>query len=230
MVNLTKEDEDNIRSRLYKLGYLGEEVVLDKDTNFIVSGLERSGTSLMMQMLQAAGVPIVYDSMRSPDSNNPKGYYELFGGTIINKLMNNEENLSKYKGKFIKITSYGLKYLPKESVYLPGNGPGNIDKKKYKIVYMQRNLDEIIESMEKMMKVNESNKKETRELLKRLEDYITDFIEEDNNISPLYVNYNKLFNDPYPELVRICKFLGIPETKTKKMMFVIDPTLYRERR
>jgi len=222
MVNLTKEDEDKIRSRLYKLGYLGEEVVLDKDTNFIVSGLERSGTSLMMQMLQAAGVPVSYDSTRSPDSNNPKGYYELYGGNIINKLINKLDDLFFYRGKFIKITSYGLKYLPQKT--------NNQSHCKYKIIYMQRNLDEIIESMEKMMKVNESNKKETKELLKKLEDYITDFIEEDNNISPLYVNYNKLFNDPYPELVKICKFLGIPETKTKKMMFVIDPTLYKERR
>ncbi len=222
MVTLTKEDEDKIRSRLYKLGYLGEEVILDKDTNYIVSGLERSGTSLMMQMLQAAGVPIAYDSTRSPDSNNPKGYYELFGGTIINKLMDKLDDLFFYRGKFIKITSYGLKYIPTKT--------NNQSPCKYKIIYMQRNLDEIIESMEKMTKVNESNKKETRELLKKLEDHITDLIDEDNNISPLYVNYNKLFNDPYPELVRICNFLGIPETKTKKMMFVIDPTLYKERR
>jgi len=160
--------------------------------------------------------------MRLPDSNNPKGYYELYGGNIINKLIKGEEDLDDYGGKFVKITSYGLKYLPKGVIIKDG--------RKYKIIYMQRNLDEIIESMEKMMKVNESNKKETRELLKKLDDHVTDILEEDNNISPLYVNYNKLFSDPYPELVRICKFLGIPETKTKKMMFVIDPTLYRERR
>jgi hypothetical protein len=224
MVTLTKEEEDKIRGRLYKLGYLGEEVTLDNNYNYIVSGLERSGTSLMMQLLQSAGVPIAYDSDRLPDINNPKGYFELFNGKIINKLIDKVDDIKKYRGKFIKITSYGLKYLPQDGF------PNGFGIRKYKIIYMQRNIDEIIDSMEKMTKVNESNKKETKQLLLKLNDYITDLMEEDNNISPLYVDYNKLLKEPMPILLNICKFLGIPETKAKKMALVIDQNLYKERR
>lgn len=222
MVILTKEDEDKIRSRLYKLGYLSEEVKLDSGTNYIVSGLERSGTSLMMQILAMAGVPMVYDSERLPDSNNPKGYYELYGGNIINKLMNGEEDLNEYGGKFVKITSYGLKYLPKPVF--------SKDGRKYKIIYMQRNLDEIIDSMEKMTKVNESNKKETRELLKKLDDYATELMDDESNISYLCINYNKLLKEPMPILLDICRFLGISESKAKRMLLAIDQNLYKERR
>lgn len=214
-MQLSKEDEDKIRSRLYKLGYLGEEITLDNNINYIVSGLERSGTSLMMQILQAAQVPLAYDMSRPADSNNPKGYFELYSGTIINKLILGEENLETLKGKVVKITSYGLKFLPKNRTY--------------KIIYMKRNLDEIINSMQTMMKVNNENKKSTRELLKKLEDFTEDLMEEDNNIYPYYINYNTLMKDPTPELNKLCIFLGIPESKIKKMVLAIDKDLYKER-
>ncbi len=94
--------------------------MLNKNTNYIVSGLERSGTSMLMQILKAGNLPIAFDNSRPADENNPKGYYELEGGKIINKLMNKSFPLDSYKGKFIKITAYGLKFLP----------PG-----KYKIIY-----------------------------------------------------------------------------------------------
>ena len=60
---------------------------LDENINYIVSGLERSGTSMMMQILRSGGLPTAFDESRKPDVNNPKGYYELEGGKIINKLM-----------------------------------------------------------------------------------------------------------------------------------------------
>ena len=80
---------------------------LDRKINYIVSGLERSGTSLMMQILHAGGMSTAFnDSLRKPDENNPKGYYELAGGKIINQLMEGTFNLEKYKGQVIKITSW----------------------------------------------------------------------------------------------------------------------------
>ena len=85
---------------------------LDKDINYIVSGLERSGTSMLMQILDAGDLPIGYDESRPADESNPKGYYELEGGKIINRLMDGTFPLEKYKGNFIKVTAYGLKFLP----------------------------------------------------------------------------------------------------------------------
>ena len=76
---------------------------LDENINYIVSGLERSGTSMLMQILLAGGVPVFFDRSRPIDENNPKGYYELEGGKIINKLMDGTFPLHEYKGKFIKI-------------------------------------------------------------------------------------------------------------------------------
>ena len=103
-------------------------MILDKNINYIVSGLERSGTSMLMQILLAGGVPLAFDSTREIDQNNPKGYYELEGGKIISKLMDGTFPINEYKGNFIKITSYGIKYLPS----------GN-----YKIIYSERNIEEI---------------------------------------------------------------------------------------
>ena len=60
---------------------------LENDTNYIVSGLERSGTSMLMQILKAGNIPISFDKFRKPDDNNPRGYFELEGGKIINKLI-----------------------------------------------------------------------------------------------------------------------------------------------
>ena len=132
---------------------------LDSDVNFIVSGLERSGTSMLMQILEAGGVPMAFDTAsRPPDDNNPKGYFELEGGKVINKLIDNTFTLTDYQGQFIKITAYGLKFLP----------PGN-----YKVVYSQRNIDEILDSMEKMAKVHDDSREETREVFVKLNRMIT---------------------------------------------------------
>ena len=80
---------------------------LEKNINYIVSGLERSGTSMLMQILKAGSVPISYDKSRKPDENNPKGYFELEGGKIINKLIDSDFPLDRFKGEFIKITAFG---------------------------------------------------------------------------------------------------------------------------
>lgn len=88
---------------------------LDNTINYIVSGLERSGTSMLMQILVAGGVSTSFDTeSRPPDDNNPRGYFELEGGKIINRLMDGQFSLQSHLGEFIKITAYGLKFLPGE--------------------------------------------------------------------------------------------------------------------
>ncbi|HEC89870.1 MAG TPA: nucleotide pyrophosphatase, partial [Thermoplasmatales archaeon] len=109
---------------------------LNPEYNYIVSGLERSGTSMLMQALYAGGFPIAFDESRKPDENNPKGYFELEGGKIINRLMEGAFPFEKYRGIFIKITAYGLKFLPTG---------------RYKVIYSERDIEEILDSMEKMM-------------------------------------------------------------------------------
>ena len=188
---------------------------LDENTNYIVSGLERSGTSMLMQILHAGWVEISFDNSRPPDENNPKGYYELAGGKIINKLMDGTFSLEEYGGKFIKITAYGLKYLP----------PGN-----YKIIYSERNIEEILDSMEKMANITDTNREETRESFLKLNNMVKNIITNREDIEVLLVNYNDILSGPETNIWKIREFLGLSDLDLEKMINVVDKKLYRQRR
>jgi hypothetical protein len=183
--------------------------------NYIVSGLERSGTSMMMQVLQAGGVPIVYDNMRQPDVNNPKGYYELEGGKVINRLIDGSFTFEKYKGKFIKITAYGLLQLP----------PGN-----YKIIYMERNIEEVLDSMEKMAKIIDENRQNTKESFMKLNDKVKNEIQQRPDIKVLVVDFNDMLMHPSKQVTRIHNFIDLFHIDKKKMVDAIDNSLYRQKR
>lgn len=190
-------------------------MILDKKTNYIVSGLERSGTSMLMQILQAGKLPISFDTTRPPDENNPRGYYELEGGKIINKLMKGTFPFEEHRGKFIKITAYGLKFLP--------HG-------KYKIIYTERNIEEILDSMEKMIGEKDPNREETRNSFIKLNNTIKKMITEREDIDVLFVNYNNILLKPRENIEKIIDFLRIPSDTVDKMLQVIDKRLYRQRR
>ena len=187
---------------------------LNKNINYIVSGLERSGTSMLMQILHAGGVPVSFDDSRLSDQSNPKGYYELAGGKIINKLMDGTFPLEDYKGKFVKITAYGLKYLPK----------GN-----YRIIYSERNIEEILDSMEKMAGIKDKDREETREAFIKLNHMIKKQITSRDDMEVLLVNYNKILSNPREDIKKIQEFLGLPEDVIDKMIKVVDDKLYRQR-
>lgn len=189
-------------------------VALDKTRNYIVSGLERSGTSLLMQMLHTGGIPTASDTLRPADEHNPKGYYELEGGKIINRLMEKTFPMEKYKGVFIKITAYGLQFLP----------PG-----KYTIIYSERNMDEIMDSMEKMTKTKDTNRKETKEIFRKLNSLIKKQIESRNDIHVLFVNYNDIISQPEYIGKKIIAFLGCTDVDIHDMIAPVDKNLYRQR-
>jgi len=191
-------------------------MTLDRTINYIVSGLERSGTSMLMQILEAGGVPSEFDQeSRPPDDDNPRGYFELEGGKIINKLMNNEFSFEPYKGRFIKITAYGLKFLPE----------GN-----YKIIYSQRNIEEILDSMEKMAKIQDESRDDTRIVFTKLNDMIMKRIDEREDIDVLFVNYNEIVADPAENVKKIYDFLDSADYDLEKMIAAVDRSLYRKRR
>lgn len=189
---------------------------LDENVNYIVSGLERSGTSLLMQMLDAGGVPSAFDhSSRPADDNNPRGYFELEGGKIINKLMERAFPFEEHKGRFIKITAYGMKFLPQ----------GN-----YKIIYSQRDIEEILDSMEKMSKIKDENRADTKELFLRLNEMMIDKIKTRTDIQALFINYNEILSDPETSAQIMCDFIGVSDIDKEKMIGSIDKKLYRNRR
>lgn len=190
-------------------------VKLDETINYIVSGLERSGTSMMMQILHAGKVPIEFDISRPPDENNPKGYYELEGGKIINKLTDGTFPIEGYKGRFIKITAFGLTYLPL----------GN-----YKIIYMERNLDEVLDSMEKMAKITDENREETKKSFRKLNEMIKIQIKNRDDTEVLLVDYNDILSNPKDNIKKIYDFLAPYHIDIDKMIDAIDKKLYKQRR
>lgn len=191
-------------------------IKLDDRINYIASGIERSGTSLLMQILEAGGVPMAYDTAsRPPDDNNPRGYFELEGGKIISRLMNGTFPLADHRGRFIKITAFGLKFLP----------PG-----KYRIIYTERNIEEVLDSMEKMAKLQDQNREETKASFIKLNDMIKGLITKRDDIEVLFVNYNRIVADPKAELQKIAQFLGGEGIDQSAMTAVVDAKLYRKRR
>src|ERR1700741_4498489 len=102
----------------------------------VVSGLPRSGTSMMMRMLEAGGLPIVSDGERAADIDNPKGYFEL---ERIKNLEHETDKsyLSAARGKAVKVISFLIKELP--------------DENDYRVVFMRRDLDEVLTSQQKMI-------------------------------------------------------------------------------
>lgn len=192
-----------------------KRMILDPTINYIVSGLERSGTSMIMQILHSAKVPIAYDKTRIADDSNPKGYYELKGGKIINRLINKTFPFKKYEGTFIKITAYGIKFLPEG---------------KYKIIYTERNIDEVLDSMENMAGIYENNRDKTKKAFTNLNKQIKNELEEREDINYLIVNYNKILENPYIYLKKIQEFLALKKNSIDFMTKVVDKKLYRQRR
>jgi len=184
----------------------------DPDVNYIVSGLERSGTSMMMQILHRGGAPVAFDRSRQADYHNPKGYFELEGGKIINRLMEGTFPFDQYRGIFVKITAYGLQYLP--------SGPGY----RYKVIYMQRSLDEILTSMEKMS--GPLNREEERPAFEHLHRFALKILRRRENIDYLLVPYRQVVHNPVEEIDRINRFLGGMLSREDAVR-AVDPDLYR---
>src|ERR1700690_2105232 len=101
----------------------------------IVSGLPRSGTSLMMQMLAAGGMDVLADGERKADTDNPKGYLEW---ERIKRLPKEPGLIAEAEGKVVKVISQLILSLP--------------DGHEYRIVFMQRPMPEVLKSQEEMLK------------------------------------------------------------------------------
>ncbi len=181
----------------------------------VVSGIPRSGTSLLMQMLKNAGFELFIDDKRKSDVNNPRGYYEH---EAVKRIMQDNSFLDQLPGKAVKIVSHLLPFLsPKHS---------------YKVIFVTRNLDEIIHSQLKMIK-NLTQKDKTyrveslrRSLTAHLRQ-IKAWLIQQSNIDTLYVDYNQLLKNPSPIIEQIADFLNIDREAQKKMQQSIDKRLYR---
>jgi len=188
------------------------------DPVIIVSGLPRSGTSMCMKMLDAAGIPIMQDGIREADEDNPKGYYEYERVKDLDKGGDNSWVIDA-RGKVVKIISFLLPHLP------PGNN--------YKIIFMRRNIDEILASQNKMLvRRGEPTDTTSDENMKKLySDHlikVKSMLRYRDEMDALEILYNDVLSDPRPAAERMNEFLD-DKYDVERMLSVVDPSLYRNR-
>lgn len=182
-----------------------------KEVITIVSGLPRSGTSLMMQILEASGKEIMSDKKREADDNNPKGYYEL---EAVKSIFKDTGFLSNAKGKVIKIVAPLLQYLP--SNY------------QYRVLFMQRDIHEIIKSQQVMLNKDPQTYKSGI-----AEHYQNEVVKagiwanKEPNVEWIEISYSKLINSSETEMKLLSGILD--DADREKALHVIDPKLYRNR-
>jgi len=180
----------------------------------VVSGLPRSGTSLMMQMLAAGGQAIVSDALRTADPDNPRGYCE---DERVKRLKQDRGWLSEVRGKAIKMVSPLLYDLPADE--------------SYRIVFMQRDLDEVLTSQEKMLVRRGQPISPRSQIRKAFEVHLAKlhrWFAEQPHMEVQLVNYNELVANPEPDARRVRAFLG-DTLDLGAMLAAVDPDLYRNR-
>lgn len=181
----------------------------------IVSGLPRSGTSLMMQMLDNGGLEVVTDNIRTPDTDNPKGYYEF---ERVKKIKHDASWLPETRGKAFKMVSQLLYDLPAGE--------------RYRIIFMLRDLDEMLISQEKMLerlgKTSAPREPMKRSFQAHLEK-LREWLGRQTNMAVLYVSYNDLMDQPEQTAQRVSKFLH-DRADVESMARTVDGSLYRNRK
>jgi hypothetical protein len=188
----------------------------NRDAIIIVSGLPRSGTSMMMRMLEAGGVEIVTDHMRQADEDNPQGYFEF---EPAKKVKDDASFLDDMHGRAVKIISMLLYDLPAT--------------KHYKIIFMRRNLKEVLRSQRLMLQRNAKDPQETSdEAMERIFEHhlseITQWLRTQKNMQVLYVDYHDVLHAALASAREVNRFLGA-RLDVHKMAAAVEPSLYRNR-
>ena len=189
---------------------------MDQNSIIIVSGLPRSGTSMMMKMLEAGGMSILTDRIREADEDNPLGYYEF---ERVKQTEHDKTWLPEARGKAVKMVSALLKHLPPEY--------------QYSILFMQRDMDEILASQKKMLlrrgepTDSVSNERMAQVFEKHLAQ-MRAWLNHQPNAKTLFVNYDETVQDPMTQAQRVNEFLG-GSLNIVEMAAVVDPKLHRQR-
>lgn len=184
----------------------------------IVSGLPRSGTSMMMKMLEAGGLPIMTDSIRTADIDNPKGYYEYERVKDLEKEAD-KSYIRDGRGKVLKVISFLLKDLP--------------DDNRYKVIFMRRDLNEVIASQNKMIKHRgEKDESDDRMMIDAYMNHLAAvriMVRKKPNFEMVEVRYDTAVKNPVEAAKQVNTFLG-GRLDENAMREVVDAELYRNRK
>ncbi len=185
-----------------------------EDTVYIVSGLPRSGTSMLMRMLTFAGVEPFTDDVRKRDSLNPHGYFEW---EPIKQRQGYVEWIDGVAGKSLKVVSPFLRHLPATHCYL--------------VLFLHRDLDEVVRSQSSMAKHHSDLTWDAeavfklKDVYRRHVDDALDWIERRPNMRLHRVHYEDLLENTEREVERICEFLSPRQLLAKGMLLAVDPVL-----
>jgi hypothetical protein len=189
----------------------------NQSTVTVVSGLPRSGTSMMMKVLEAGGIPPLTDELRTADTDNPKGYYEFERVKQLDK--GDTAWVTDAKGKVVKVISALLRYLPADY--------------DYRVIFVRRHMPEILASQRKMLinRGEDPDKMDDAQMASLFEKHLKQverWLAEQPNIKVLYVHYSDILSEPAAQIARINEFLD-GRLDTEKMAQAVDPNLYRNR-
>lgn len=183
----------------------------------VVSGLPRSGTSMIMQMLHEAGVEVLSDGKRSPDESNPKGYFEF---EAVKGTARDKRWLNQAVDKAVKVIAQILVLLP--PVY------------NYKVIFIKRDLSEVMNSQHTMLHHMGKNRKDTynagirlsfEKALRRAEFWL----QSKPNVETLYLDYKQTVENPGDAALEICRFLNLEYSRAELMATVVTKALYRNK-
>jgi len=187
---------------------------MNRDYVTIVSGLPRSGTSLMMRMIGEGGIPILSDGLRVPDEDNPNGYYEF---ERVRRTRQDPSWIPDALGKVVKMVHLLLLELPLTH--------------EYRVVFMRRDLREVVKSQNRMLtRLNKPTddlpEERVAEIYKRqIETTLTYLQSHDDYFRVIEVDYNVLIKNPLDLVRRVGAFFD--GLNTDEMVKAIDVRLYR---
>jgi hypothetical protein len=207
------------------------------DSITVVSGIPRSGTSMMMQMLEAGGLPILRDTGRKPDSANPKGYYEL---ASVKATARDPSWVANAPGHAVKVIHALVRELPRDRTY--------------RVILMVRDLREVIASQARMLAARGHSPADLPEV--RLAQILAAQLDETRQILDkeacfawMEVQHHELIQDSRRIASEVSRFLGlsrqpkspngtrtnsrtdaVPLEPVEAMCAIVDEDLYRVRR
>ena len=198
-----------------RLGYPRSMEAGTRDFVTVVSGLPRSGTSLLMQMLAAGGLPVLADASRPPDRHNPRGYFEL---AAAKRLPTDAGFLASAVGRAVKLV------VPLACALPAGSGP-------YRVVLVRRSLDEVLASQDAMLEGDAPDglpEPRLREIFRAQLAELEAWAETRPDVALLAVEHAELLAEPRRIAAALSEFLG-GGLDLAAMAAAVDPSLYRQR-
>lgn len=182
----------------------------------IVSGLPRSGTSMMMRMLEAGGLDVLVDNVKGADEDNPKGYYEF---ERVKGTRYDSSWLNDVSGKAVKVVSKYIYDLPLDQ--------------EYRIIFMKRSINEVLTSQKRMLERKGFDPGKKRDqimssLFTRHLAEVSHWISTQKRMSAVHINYCDIIENPLIYAMKVNELLD-RTLDISSMAKEVEPSLYRHR-